>query len=73
MPISGTRAADLCAQAGYRELPVTWQHAACIDTLPPLHGDPFDRILVAQAATEPLRLLSRDTTVARYGAMVVPV
>lgn len=73
MPISGARAADLCTRAGYQELPVSWQHAACVDTLPPLHGDPFDRILVAQAATEPLRLLSRDTIVARYGAMVMPV
>ncbi|MDO8958180.1 MAG: type II toxin-antitoxin system VapC family toxin [Rhodocyclaceae bacterium] len=73
MPVSGTRAAELCAQAGYRELPVAWRHAASVDALPPLHGDPFDRILVAQAATEPMRLLSRDTTVARYGAMVMPV
>ena len=73
MPVSGTRTAELCAQAGYRELPVAWRHGALVDTLPPLHGDPFDRILVAQAATEPMRLLSRDTVVASYGAMVMPV
>lgn len=73
MPISGVRAAELCTLAGYRELPVTWQHAAGVDALPPLHADPFDRILVAQAATEPMRLLSRDAAVAGYGAMVLPV
>lgn len=73
MPISGTRAAELCALAGYRQLPVTWRHAAGVDDLPPLHADPFDRLLVAQAGSEPMRLLSRDATVAGYGALVLPV
>ncbi len=73
MPVSGARAAELCAQAGYRELPIAWRHAALVDILPPLHADPFDRILVAQASAEPMRLLSRDATVAGYGAMVMPV
>ena len=73
MPVSGQRAAELFAQAGYRELPVTWRHAAMVADLPPIHGDPFDRLLIAQSLAEPLRLLSRDATVARYGAMVMPV
>jgi PIN domain nuclease of toxin-antitoxin system len=73
MPVSGGRAAALCAAAGYRELPVTWQHAAVVEALPPLHADPFDRILVAQAMAEPMRLLSRDAAVAGYGAMVMAV
>lgn len=73
MPISGTRAAELCALAGYRQLPVTWRHAAGVDALPPLHADPFDRILVAQAGSEPMRLLSRVAAVAGYGAMVLQV
>lgn len=73
MPVSGVRAAELCALAGYRELAVSWCHAAHVETLPPLHGDPFDRILVAQADMEPMRLLSRDTTVTGYGAMVLGV
>ena len=73
MPVSGARAAALCAQAGYRDLPISWRHAAFIDTLPLLHGDPFDRILVAQASVEPMRLLSRDAALAGYGAMVLPV
>jgi PIN domain nuclease of toxin-antitoxin system len=73
MPVSGARAAELFARAGYRELPVTWRHAAMVDSLPAIHADPFDRILVAQALAEPMRLLSRDATVVAYGAMVFPV
>ena len=73
MPVSGARAAELCAAAGYRELPVAWRHAVAMETLPPLHADPFDRILVAQALAEPMRLLSRDAAVAGYGAMVMAV
>lgn len=73
MPISGARAAELFAQAGYRELPLAWRHAAMIDSLPLIHNDPFDRILIAQSLTEPMKLLSRDATVASYGAMVTPV
>ena len=73
MPISGARAAELFAQAGYRELPVAWRHAAMVDSLPLLHNDPFDRILIAQSLTEPMKLLSRDAIVASYGVLVTPV
>ena len=73
MPVSGVRAAELFTQAGYRELPITWLHTALVDGLPAIHGDPFDRLLVAQSLAEPMRLLSRDATVASYGAMVMPV
>lgn len=73
MPVSGARAAELFAQAGYRELPIAWRHAVMVETLPMIHSDPFDRILIAQALTEPMRLLSRDATVASYGVMVMPV
>jgi PIN domain nuclease of toxin-antitoxin system len=51
---------------GYLELPVTSEHAVAIDGLPPLHKDPFDRILVAQATVEGMALLTVDPTVARY-------
>ncbi|MFA5081774.1 MAG: type II toxin-antitoxin system VapC family toxin [Hydrogenophilaceae bacterium] len=73
MPITGNRAAVLFAESGYRELAITWRHAAAVDTLPAIHGDPFDRILIAQAQTEPMRLLSRDATVAAYGGVVLVV
>lgn len=51
---------------GYIELPVTSEHAVSIDTLPPLHKDPFDRLLLAQALTEGITLLTNDAQVALY-------
>jgi len=51
---------------GYTELPVTSEHAVAIDILPPLHKDPFDRILVAQATIEGITLLTADPVVAQY-------
>jgi len=55
---------------GYRELPVTSEHAVAVNELPPLHKDPFDRILVAQARVEGLTLLTVDKAVAKYGDAV---
>jgi PIN domain nuclease of toxin-antitoxin system len=52
---------------GYRELPVTSEHSVAVNDLPPLHKDPFDRILIAQAKVEGLTLLTVDKTVAKYG------
>ena len=52
---------------GYRELPVTGEHAVAVNNLPPLHKDPFDRILIAQARVEGLLLLTADKSVAKYG------
>ncbi len=51
---------------GYLELPITSEHAVYIDTLPPLHKDPFDRILLAQATVEGITLLTLDALVAQY-------
>jgi PIN domain nuclease of toxin-antitoxin system len=51
---------------GYRELPIAGEHAVAIDSLPPIHKDPFDRILVAQAMIEGITLLTSDPLVARY-------
>ncbi len=56
--------------SGYVELPVTGSHAAAITNLPPIHRDPFDRILVAQAITEHLTLVTADETVARYSSAI---
>ena len=53
--------------AGFRLLPVTGEHAAAVARLPPIHNDPFDRMLVAQAKTEPLLLLTNDALLAGYG------
>lgn len=51
---------------GYTELPVTSQHAVNIDGLPPLHKDLFDRMLLAQALTEGITLLTSEARLARY-------
>ena len=50
----------------YTELTITSAHAVFVESLPLIHKDPFDRILVAQASTEGFTLLTADTTVARY-------
>lgn len=73
MPISGDEALEWFRQAGYDLLPITPAHAAAVEHLPDHHRDPFDRLLVAQAMTEPLRLLSRDPLVVRYGDAVMAV
>lgn len=52
--------------AGYIELPVLGEHAVAIAGLPPIHKDPFDRLLVAQASVEGILLLTSDRIVARY-------
>lgn len=51
---------------GYIELPVTSEHAVNVESLPDLHKDPFDRILLAQAMTEGITLLTSDAQLARY-------
>ena len=51
---------------GYEELVITSEHALATDGLPPLHKDPFDRILLAQALSEGIMLLTADATVAAY-------
>ena len=56
--------------AGFSILPVTGEHAAKVAELPSLHKDPFDRMLVAQASTEPMQLLTNDTALRGYGSFV---
>jgi len=51
---------------GYVELPITSEHAVSVDTLPPIHKDPFDRLLLAQALVEGITLLTADAQLARY-------
>ena len=56
--------------SGFRELPVSAQHAATVRRLPEIHRDPFDRMLVAQALSEPLRLLTGDRVLSAYSELV---
>ncbi len=57
---------DVAGRAGFTPLAVTWQHAAEAGRLPPHHGDPFDRLLIAQARVETLAVLSADRQFAAY-------
>lgn len=58
---------------GYRELPITSAHAVAAGDLPPIHQDPFDRILIAQARAEGLALLTADAKVIAYGEPAIGV
>ncbi|MEC5218887.1 PIN domain nuclease of toxin-antitoxin system [Actimicrobium sp. GrIS 1.19] len=51
---------------GYHELPILSEHVVAIDALPPIHKDPFDRLLIAQARVEGITLVTNDATVAQY-------
>lgn len=59
--------------AGFLSLPITGEHAARVVTLPSIHRDPFDRLLIAQAQSEPMRLLTNDGALAAYGEAVLVV
>jgi PIN domain nuclease of toxin-antitoxin system len=55
---------------GYSELPIGSNHAVALDGLAPLHKDPFDRILIAQATVEGITLLTMDPLVAQYSGPI---
>ena len=57
-------------EMGFVELQVSGTHAVALARLPPLHKDPFDRMLVAQSLSEPLVLLTNDGALGAYGEVV---
>jgi PIN domain nuclease of toxin-antitoxin system len=59
--------------AGLIELPVLARHMPLIAALPLHHGDPFDRLLIAQAMSEPLHLLTADPKLKQYSELVIEV
>ena len=73
MPVSGQDAVRYFQESGYRFLPIDVEHALAVESLPAHHQDPFDRILVAQALVEPMRLMTHDPLVARYSHTVIEV
>ena len=60
-------------RSGLFELPVNARHAVATSKLPLLHNDPFDRLLVAQAISETMRLLTADSHLAAYSELVVTI
>ncbi|HRW65202.1 MAG TPA: type II toxin-antitoxin system VapC family toxin [Candidatus Competibacter sp.] len=73
MPVSGEEALGYFRQAGYGILPIEPEHAVAVEQLASHHQDPFDRLLVAQALTEPMRLLTHDERVASYNDAIILV
>lgn len=73
MPIGGAQASAYFRASGYGLLSVSADHAAAVETLPPVHADPFDRLLVAQAIDCGARLLTGDRQLPAYSALVTLV
>ena len=61
------------AKSGFLELPVRASHAVRVRDLPDIHRDPFDRLLIAQAMTEPLLLVTHDLEPAKYTDLVITI
>lgn len=66
MPVSSDEATGYFRESGYQLLDITPEHAVAVEALPNYHSDPFDRMIVAQALVEPLRLVTHDQMVAKY-------
>jgi len=64
---------DAIVTCGFQELPVLSRHAVGVAHMPLHHGNPFDRLLVAQAISETMRLLTADPQLAAYSELVVTV
>ena len=61
------------SESGYRRLPVEVKHALAVEDLPAHRNDPFDRILVAQALMEVMRLMTHDALVALYSDTIIKI
>lgn len=73
MPMSGRDFLSELNQAMIRPMPIQPRHTAAVDDLPMLHGDPFDRLLLATARHEGMTLLTHDATLAAYGDFVLVI
>ena len=62
--------ANAITESGFEELDMSAKHAAAVYSLPLHHADPFDRLLLAQAFLEPLRLITADKTLLAYGGSI---
>ena len=73
MPMSSEQALRAFNDAGYGLLNIRPEHVLMVEQLAPIHNDPFDRMLVAQALAEPLTLITRDALVASYSPVIMKV
>jgi PIN domain nuclease of toxin-antitoxin system len=60
-------------ESGFEELPIFSRHAVLVAQLPLYHSDPFDRLLIAQAISEPLRLVTSDAQLQQYSELIIQV
>jgi PIN domain nuclease of toxin-antitoxin system len=65
--VDPVRLRKMLVSNGYIELPITAEHALRVETLPLLHRDPFDRLLIAQARAEGMQLFTVDASILQYG------
>lgn len=56
-------------EGGYDELPILSKHCVCLQTLPFVHKDPFDRLLISQAMSENFTLITHDNCILKYGCV----
>ncbi|MDR0770277.1 MAG: type II toxin-antitoxin system VapC family toxin [Burkholderiales bacterium] len=73
MPVSGRDAVRYFRESGYRFLPVEIEHTVAVEELPAHHQDSFDRLLIAQALVEPMRLMTHDPLLARYSDTIIEI
>jgi PIN domain nuclease of toxin-antitoxin system len=73
MPMGAAEALSFFETSGFVIVPVMSAHVLSLESLPRLHDDPFDRLLVATALTEPYRLVTHDARVGAYGSIVTVV
>lgn len=73
MPVSGQDVKRYFRESGYRFLAIEARHAVAVEDLATHHQDPFDRILIAQALVEPMRLMTHDPMVALYSDTIIKI
>ncbi|MFI3223304.1 MAG: type II toxin-antitoxin system VapC family toxin [Methylococcaceae bacterium] len=73
MPVSSQDALRYFQESGYHFLAIDVEHAIAVEELPAHHQDPFDRMLVAQALVEPMRLMTHDSLVALYSDTIIKI
>jgi len=73
MPVSSQDAVRYFRESDYRLLTIEAEHVVAVEELPAHHQDPFDRILVAQALVEPMRLMTHDHLVALYSDTIITI
>ncbi len=71
--LSGTQFLHYCEQSGYSRISIKDRHIIELEKLPPIHKDPFDRILIAQAVSENMTLITHNKIIASYNLQEITV